>query len=67
MDGSDLRNLPLSREGSAAVLDGIFVSEFEQGEIGAAALPSVRPENSKRPHRLCSGCTAEVDHSRTPR
>jgi ATP-dependent DNA ligase len=40
MDGDDLRNLPLSmRKTNLARLlhgrpDGIFISEFEQGEIG---------------------------------
>jgi bifunctional non-homologous end joining protein LigD len=40
MDGDDLRDLPLSmRKANLAALlarrpDGIFVSDFEQGEIG---------------------------------
>lgn len=33
-DGEDLRGLPLSMRKAQPLLDGIFLSDFEQGEIG---------------------------------
>jgi hypothetical protein len=63
MDGDDLRSLPLSiRKAKLARLlarrpDGIFLSDFEQGEIGAACQlgsekaprPSIAIDRTRRP------------------
>jgi bifunctional non-homologous end joining protein LigD len=78
MDGDDLRHLPLSmrRANPARLLarrpDGIFISDFEQGEIGPElfrkacefGLEGLVSKHSDRPYR---GRSAEaLDQSQEP-